>query len=327
MQSYSIPENPVLIADIGGTNARFAIADSEQPYFHLAQTFQCADFDAIESAIDAYLLAHAIEHIAGLCFAVAGPIIDGSVRFTNNHWQISSAELQQRYGVSQVKLLNDFAAIAYSLPKLRSTDLYNIGGDWPTVAGENYTIAVVGPGSGLGIAGLCSRDGHTYPIITEGGHAGFAPENELQAQVAIYLQTKFGRVSRERLLSGPGLMNIHEALCEIHDRENPVLSASDIANAGTAGTYEICTLTMDLYFEVLGQAAGDIALTLGANDGIFIGGGITQRYPDHLQASKFRHGFENKGRHSDLMRRIPTWLIKRKNPGLVGASVYALGLF
>ena len=122
-------------------------------------------------------------------------------------------------------------------------------------------------------------------------------------------------------------MNIHEALCEIHDRENPGLSASDIAYAGTRGNYEICVQSMDLYFEVLGQVAGDVALTLGATDGIFIGGGITQRYPKHLKNSKFRCGFESKGRHSSFMKDIPTWLIKRKNPGLRGASVFANEFF
>lgn len=320
-------DHPILIADIGGTNARFALATAEQPFFVQAQTYQCADYENIDQAIDAYLHAHNLDHLEGLCFAVAGPIINGCVSFTNNHWQICIDDLKQHYSIGQIKLLNDFESIAYSLPKLRPVDLFNVGGRWPAVGGDHYTVAVVGPGSGLGIAGLRFYDGRAVPIITEGGHAGFAPENELQVQVLEYLQLKFGRVSRERLLSGPGLMNIHEALCEIHDRENPGLSASDIAYAGTRGNYEICVQSMDLYFEVLGQVAGDVALTLGATDGIFIGGGITQRYPQNLKKSKFRCGFESKGRHSHFMKDIPTWLIKRKNPGLRGASVYANEFF
>ena len=232
-------------------------------------------------------------------------------------------DLKQRYNSDWVHLLNDFESIAYSLPKMRSNDLINIGGDWPLIDDRDFTIGVLGPGSGLGIAGLCQRSGRIFPLITEGGHAGFAPESETQLKVLSYLHRKLGRVSNERLLSGPGLKNIHEALCEIHGRENPGLSASDIAIAGTQANDDICQMSVDLFFEVLGQAAGDIALSLGAHEGIFIGGGIARRYPEYLLGSKFREGFENKGRHSFLMKDIPTWLIKRRNPGLVGASVFA----
>ena len=132
---------------------------------------------------------------------------------------------------------------------------------------------------------------------------------------------KFNRVSIERLLSGPGLMNIHESLCEIYGYENPGLSAADIASVGTRGNDEMCHKTMDLFFEILGQVAGDVSLSLGTYHGIFIGGGITQRYPEYLENSNFRKGFENKGRYQSLMESTPTWLIKRENPGLVGCSV------
>ena len=314
----------ILIADIGGTNARFALASAEQPFFIQAQTFQCADFENVEQAIDTYLNSHQIKNLDGLCFAVAGPIIEQSVSFTNNHWNIASADLIDRYASQNVHLLNDFESIAFSLPKMRQQDLFEIGGHWKMVDDNDFTVGVVGPGSGLGITGLCQRNKDIFPLITEGGHGGFAPENELQTQVLTFLRSKFGRVSNERLLSGPGLMNIHEALCEIHGRENPGLSASDIAIAGTQGNGDICQQSIDLFFQALGQVAGDIALTMGAQQGIFIAGGITQRYPEYLAGSQFRQGFENKGRHSELMQKIPTWLIKRRNPGLVGASNYAL---
>jgi len=313
----------ILIADIGATNARFALATAEQPFFRQAQTLQCADFETVDQAIDTYLDSHQIKSLDGLCFAAAGPVIAQSVSFTNNHWNISSSELAHRYGSQNVHLLNDFESIAFSLPKLRQEDVLGIGGDWQVMNGDDYTLGVLGPGSGLGVTGLCRRSGKIFPLITEGGHSGFAPEDELQIQVLNFLRNKLGRVSNERLLSGPGLINIHEALCEIHGRENPSLNASDIAIAGVKGKGDIYQQSVDLFFQVLGQVAGDLALTLGANQGIFIAGGICQRYPDYLSKSQFRQGFESKGRHSELMKKIPSWLIKRRNPGLVGASNFA----
>jgi glucokinase len=232
--------------------------------------------------------------------------------------------LSARYKTEHVRLLNDWEAISYSLSSLGSSDLINIGGEWDALADADYTVGALGPGSGLGMSGLLRRDDKLIPLVTEGGHAGFSPENQLQGQILSYLHQKFDdRISRERLLSGPGLVNIHEALCEIHGHENPGLIAADIAVAGINKTDPICEETFDLFFEVLGQVAGDIALALGADQGIFIGGGICQRYPKQLAESKFRKGFENKGRHSHLMKDMPTWLITHKNPGLLGASVFA----
>lgn len=312
----------ILIADIGGTNARFALASVEQPYFVQAQTLQCVDFENVEQAIDAYLNSHELKKLDGICFAVAGPIVGQNVKLTNNHWHINSADLKQRYHQNNAHLLNDFESIAFSLPRMRSDDLIEIGGQWQNVSDNDFTVGVLGPGTGLGVTGLCQRNGCIYPLITEGGHSSFAPESKLQIQVLEYLHNKLGRVSNERLLSGPGLMNIHEALCEIHGRENPGLSTSDIAIAGTQGNADICQQSIDLFFEVLGQVAGDLVLTIGAYDGIFIAGGITQRYPEYLAKSGFRERFENKGRHSDLMNNTPSWLVKHRNPGLVGASNY-----
>ena len=321
-------DKSLIIADIGGTNARFALASEKFPYFEQAQTLQCADFENIEQAIDTYLQTQKIGLLDGICFAVAGPIQDQSVRFTNNHWFIKNTDLRQRYSTDQVQLLNDFESIAYSLPQLDETDLSaissgNISDGSKLVIDQDFTVGVLGPGSGLGIAGLCQRGTNIFPLSTEGGHVGFAPDNPLQDQLLKSLHNKFGRVSNERLLSGPGLVNIHEVLCEINGQANPGLSPADIATATREQSDLTCLQSMELFFEILGQVAGDTALALGAYQGIFIGGGISQRYPQQLAHSKFRAGFENKGRYHNLMKKIPTWLITHKNPGLVGSSVYA----
>lgn len=317
-------DNPILIADIGGTNARFALTTEAPRYFRQAQTLEAAEFEHVSDAIDTYLHSHGVKQVSAISLAVAGPIRNDKVSFPNSHWSIDCADLRKRYRTEHVQLLNDWEAISYSLSSLGDNDLIDIGGDWGHLPDGDYTVGALGPGSGLGMSGLLRRDEKLIPLVTEGGHAGFSPENQLQGEILAYLHQKFDdRISRERLLSGPGLVNIHEALCEIHGQENPGLIAADIAVAGINKTDPICEETFDLFFEVLGQVAGDIALALGANQGIFIGGGICQRYPKQLQESLFRKGFENKGRHSYLMLDTPTWLITHKNPGLLGASVYA----
>ena len=321
-------QSPTLIADIGGTNARFAQSTHHAPFFTSAQTLQCADFDKFEEAVDAYLRAHEIKELSGICFAVAGPIDGGRVEFTNNHWKIDCAKLSEQYQLDKIKLLNDFEAIAYSLVRLNSLDredgFDSISGDWPFDSKQDFTVGIVGPGSGLGVAGLSQRNGELFANVTEGGHAGFSPENKQQLAILEYLHNKYDdRVSCERLLSGPGIVNIHEALCQLNNQENPSLNAADIATAAISGNDPLCQQAFELFFEILGQAAGDLALTIGAFDGIFIAGGIAQRYPKQLSNSNFRAGFENKGRHRHLLEATPTWLIRHKNPGLLGASVYA----
>ncbi len=325
-------QDSILIADIGGTNARFALSHQHAPFFNSAQTLQCADFDAFEEAVDAYLRSHKIQKLGGICFAVAGPIDNGRVEFTNNHWKIDCSKLSEQYQLNKIKLLNDFEAIAYSLVRLNAIDegdngedgFESINGSWKFDSKHDFTVGIIGPGSGLGIAGLNQRNGDLFVSVTEGGHAGFSPENNRQVEILKYLHNKYDdRVSCERLISGPGIVNIHEALCQISNQENLSLSAADIANAAVNARNPLCQQTFELFFEILGQVAGDLALTLGAFDGIFIGGGIAQRYPQQLSNSDFRAGFENKGRHRHLMQATPTWLITHKNPGLLGASVYA----
>lgn len=315
---------PVLIADIGGTNARFAVAKDASPHFSNAQTLQAAEFEQLTNAIDSYLNAQGINELKAIVLAVAGPIRDEKVVFPNSHWSVDCRDLRHKYRIAHADLLNDWEAISYSLSSLGQTELQTIGGQWRPLPDQDYTVGALGPGSGLGMSGLLRRNQTLMPLVTEGGHAGFSPEDELQGRILDYLRKKFDdRISRERLLSGPGMVNIHEALCAIHGKENPSLTAADIATAGINKSDKICIQTFDLFFEILGQVAGDIALELGANDGVFIGGGIAQRYPDYLAASNFRLGFEKKGRHRELMQDIPTWLIKHNNPGLLGASVYA----
>jgi glucokinase len=317
----------LLIGDIGGTNARFALADNKQPGFSREATLQCADFVTADAAIRDYLESAGAPPPNVICLAAAGPIIDQRVRFTNNPWSIASDELAADFLTSSVQLLNDFEAIAYSIPFLTAEDCLAIDlPDPKPLPEEDYTVGILGPGTGLGTVGLRKHGSELLPIPGEAGHAGFAPETQVQLDVLSMLRERFDRVSTERLVSGPGLENIYWALTRIHGDKRPQLSAEEIFVRAKASSESRSSEAVQLFFEVLGQAAGDLALTLSAKNGIFIAGGIAQRYPEMLANSRFRSGFESKGRYRSIMEQIPTQLILHPQPGLLGASYVALEL-
>ena len=196
----------LLIGDIGGTNARFALAHTNEPRFSAELTLSCADYATVQHGITAYLERCGVERVDVICLAAAGPIVDGSIDVTNNHWEIDSSALELAFGPCRAGLLNDFEAIAYSIPLLSDTDIQTIGLVSSELAGRTeFTAAVMGPGTGLGIGGLLGRSGRVYPVSGEGGHVGFAPESPAQHKVLQQLRLEYDRVSNERVLSGPGL--------------------------------------------------------------------------------------------------------------------------
>jgi glucokinase len=313
-----------IVADIGGTNARFAIADEGAPGFSRELTLRCDDFDSAGAAIRAYIAETGLPDPDVICLATAGPVVDQTVRFTNNHWTIDASELQREFGTERVRLMNDFEAIAYSIPFLTPADCLPVGLPDPRpIADTDFTVAVVGPGTGLGAVGLIRRGQELYPVVGEAGHVGFSPETRVQLDILTALRERYDRVSVERLVSGPGLENIYSALTRIHGEQRTQLKAAEIFEAAAGSDDPRAAETLQLFFETLGQFAGNLALTLGAQDGIFIGGGIVRRYPQLLENSGFRSGFESKGRHRSLMEQIPTQLITHPEPGLLGASYCA----
>ncbi len=314
----------LLIGDIGGTNARFALARPEETGFTGELTLHCADYETAEQGIADYLERSGNVTPDVICLAAAGPVVDDCVRFTNNHWVINGGELQQKYPSASIQLLNDFEAIAYSIPMLGENDLATVGLVPSELDGKSeFTLAVLGPGTGLGAGGLLGRAGGTYPIVGEGSHAGFAPETRMQFEVLKQLRQRYERVSDERLISGPGLENIYWALRKIHGESEVRITAAEIFSRVLANEDVIAAESTQLFYEALGQVAGNLALALGAFDGVYLAGGIVKRYPDLLKTSSFRSGFENKGRHRSLMERIPTLLILHPQPGLLGASYCA----
>jgi len=314
----------LLLADIGGTNVRFALAQAGAIGYSEEKTFECRDFDRPEAAIRAYLDGLGASDPSAICIAAAGPVIAAKVTFTNNSWTLDARELEQAFKGSTVRLINDFEAIAYSLPHLRAQDSIAVGPvPMADLADGDFNLAVIGPGTGLGTGGLCRRNGHIFPIIGEGGQVGFAPETPMQTNILLELRQKFERVCDEQLVSGPGINNICQALAAIRGETIPELGAAEIFMRAAHRSDELCTLSVDIFFEVLGQVAGNLALNLGSYDGVFIGGGIVARYPELILNSPFRAGFEAKGKHRWLMEQIPTRLILHPQPGLLGASYCA----
>jgi glucokinase len=314
----------LLIADIGGTNARFALARPETHGYEHELTLRCEDFDTPEQAVRHYL-----EHVDmgspdAICFAVAGPVVDGSVVFTNSHWRIEEENLSRVFNSASAKLLNDFAAVALAIPALGASDLMAVGNNEVSLPSHrDYCVGVIGPGTGLGAAGLLKVDSTHRPLITESGHAGFAPMTALQAEVHRVLTEQYGRVSNERLISGPGVKNLCSALANIKGQEMRFNNAGEIFEVAQAGEDLLASQTVELFFEVLGQVAGDFALSIGAFDGVYLAGGVIQRYGRQLQESSFRQTFEDKGRLSAQLTRTPSALITHAQPGLLGASEMA----
>jgi glucokinase len=311
-----------LVADIGGTHARFAMSEHGKPGYNQELKLQCKDYESIQVAIKAYLEQHNLTTPERICIAAAGPVIQETIHLTNNHWVINGPELKSQVGAKEVHLLNDFAAVACSLVTLQTTDCKPIGAsDTPDLNVDEFHVGVIGPGTGLGAASLLRRHHHTMPLVTEAGHTSFAPETQLQQAVWNVLARRFGRVSDERILSGSGVENIYAALRELRQETSATLSAADIFAQHSTNT--IAGETVKLFFEVLGQVAGNFVLSNGTFDGIYIAGGIVQRYPQLLTSSHFRTAFENKGRHRHIMQRVPTVLIQHPNPGLLGAAAVA----
>ena len=316
-------DNVTLLADIGATNARFATSfNHDAP--NKVKILQCNDFETVEQAIDVYLESQDLSNVTHICLAAAGPVSEGMIKLTNNHWVLCEEALRLRYKVDNVSLLNDFESVAYSVTQLTSSQLLPLGQIKPITNNNiNVTYAVLGAGTGLGVAALINRDDKFYPIVTEAGHVNFSPVNDIQIEIFKTLRNKYGLVSNELLLSGPGIVNLYQAICEINGSKNTFTTSAQICEAANKGADSASIKTLDVFYDVLGQVAGDLTLTFGAFDGVYIAGGIVQRYPHLIEKSGFRDCFENKSQHCELLENTPTYLITEVYPGLIGAHYYA----
>jgi glucokinase len=306
-----------LVGDVGGTHARFALVD-EQGHIRFPRTFAARDYGSLTEVIAEYIETSAgRRHPPRAVVAVAGPVVDGEIEFTNLDWRISEAEILAAFSFEAVKLLNDFAAQALACPRLGSDDLRQLG---PKLRGaENCPLVVLGAGTGFGVAGLARSDLGDVPLSTEGGHAGFAPTDEVEVEVWRRLAAQHGRVSIERLLSGPGLYDLYLALAAIQGDTADLKDEVAVLAAGEAGQ-PLASATLDRFCAIMGAVAGDLALTYGARGGVYVSGGIAPRLLDRLTGGSFRARFEDKGRLADYVALIPTNLITHPYAALVGAA-------
>jgi glucokinase len=301
---------PALVADIGGTNARFALADPATGRLARVESAPCARFSGPEAALEAYLAALP-QRPARAAIAVAGPVVGGAARLTNLGWRIGPETLRAA-GVPDARILNDFEALARALPDLGEGDLQRIGGGAPVPAAAK---AALGPGTGLGIAALLPDEAGWRPVASEGGHATFPAR--AAGEVAL-LDRLFpdARVSAERILSGPGLAAVYGALAggSVAPATAPEVVAR--ARAGEAAAAE----ALDRFVVWLGRFAGDVALMFAARGGVYLGGGIAPRIADEIAGGGFRAAFEDKGRLAGYLAAIPVFIILAPDAGLRGAA-------
>lgn len=309
----------MLVGDIGGTHARFATVDvGAPPPWHLGNRQDFAmEIPTFEQALRRYLQLSGLAAVPpAASIAVAGPVTGGQARLTNRDWAISEEALR-RLGCGRALLINDFIALAFAVDTLQPADLRELG---PTLrAAPGGSITIVGAGTGFGASCLARYGNRLVPMATEGGHVGFAPETARESEVLEKLRMQFGRVSIERLLSGPGLENLFMALQR--GASDPTrLPAAEIVARATVQHDGECTAALDMFCAIYGSVAGDFALAHGARGGVYIAGGIAQMIQDFLARSAFRARFESKGRLTDYVRSIPTTLILSGDAALFGSA-------
>jgi glucokinase len=303
-----------LLADIGGTHARFALAaPGGGP--RDAETLHTRDHEDVVAAARSYLRER---EVAVAVFAVNGPVEDDLIQPTNTPWPAFSIRaVTSRLGLDRLVVINDFVAQALAVPALGEGERRKLGGGEPAA---DRPIGVLGPGTGLGVAALLPTANGWQPLPSEGGHVSFAPHDEVEAAVLARLRERFGHISSERLLAGPGLVNLASALAELGGATLGVMEPRDVVERARDGTCPHCRAAIERYPRILGAAAGDVALMFLARGGVFIAGGMVGYLGDLFDAGRFREGFVAKGRFDRFLEPIPTWLVTRGDTGLLGAS-------
>ena len=310
-----------LVADIGGTNARFALHDHQHDELKEISVLSVRQHPDFIGALRYFItqIAQSGQWSAmpqSICLAVACPVDQDLIRFTNSHWGFSKKALSAELGHIPLDVINDFSAIAYSLLELQPDEWHQIGGGEPQ---PSKPVAILGAGTGLGVCTLVPV-GHRFVVVDgEGGHIDFAPTNEQEIAILSVLQRRFGRVSIERLLSGAGIENIYRALCELESAAVIHHSAQQISAAALQGEDALATETLAVFCRVLGSSASNLALISGARGGVYIAGGIAPRIIDFIERSELRQRFDDKGRFKSYVENIPLRVLLKKHPGLYGA--------
>lgn len=310
---------PVLIADIGGTNVRLGVLPEAHSPVRNFPTVSTSAFPDFVTAAEATVFAQTAMMPRSLLIAIAGPISGSAIKLTNADWVIEPQTLCKALGLDHLILFNDFEALALSLPYLTSDQVLQVGGG--EVLPRSPRV-VIGPGTGLGVAALVYADRCFTPLAGEGGHVTMAPETDRDFQIWPHIERFHGRISGETLLSGRGLARLYRAIARADGKDPWCREGRDVAEGLAAGDV-VAEEAVDLFLTYLGRLAGDLALTMLAKGGVYIGGGIVPRFADRIEASGFRKAFEAKAPHTAIMEQIPTFLITDPKPAVAGMASFA----
>jgi len=315
-----------LVADVGGTHIRFGIAvggsNTEGIHVHCVRRYAVRAHESIAHAARHYRsdTPGVPEDLSRAAVAVAGRVDRDQVQLTNSAWSFSARALSESQDFERLHIINDFEAVGHAVGALRAEDLNPIGAQRVALPMSQGVCAILGVGTGLGVGGVIASGGTFSVLATEGGHASFAPTNDRAIELLRWLRRKYGRVSAERVLSGAGLANIYQAVCEAEGHYVPELSAAEITTRAAAGSDANCVEAAGLFCELLGSFAGDLALTLGAWQGVLISGAMLQHFDRANLERRVRSGFEYKGRFTPAMRSVPVETITHPHIELLGAA-------
>jgi len=313
--------NYSLVADIGGTNARFAMVADGTSVAIEPRNLTCADYETIVDATLTYLDQVALGRPWQAAMSIASPVTGDALNMTNHSWSFSVSETREALGLQHLKVLNDYTALALALPTLDDSRRIQVGGG-AGLAG--YPVAVLGPGTGLGVSGIVPAGDHWVPLETEGGHASYGPLDAREQMIIEIMRERLEHVSAESLVSGRGLSLIYEVITRLEQGEGTRLTPGEVTERALTLECPLAMETLSVFCNVFGTVAGNLALTLGARGGVYIGGGIIPRMIDFFMRSGFRERFEKHGRLTPYLRAIPTYIINTDYPALTGAIV-ALG--
>jgi glucokinase len=306
-----------LVGDIGGTNTRLALYDPDENELRELRTYVNREHAQLEE-----ILADWLARLSGpppriCCLAVAAPPFDDRITMLNIDWSFSVRQLAERFGFSQLRCINDFEGNAHALPHLGDDQLLTLH---PGKITRERTLAVIGPGTGLGGATLHRGDGVPTARASEPGHMGLAMATELELELLKLLQPRYGELYAELLVSGPGLQRLHQSLAIIRGQDTPELTPEDISSRALAGQSELCSQTMDTFCALLGSIAGDFVLANGAYGGLFLAGRIVSGIIPLLHASPFVERFQQKGNMREHLSEVPLYVVKGDSTGLLGAA-------
>ena len=302
-----------LLADIGATNARFALLTNSE--IAHTQIFQVADYETGAEAITAYLAQIPVDaRPTEAAMAVAGPLMGDRIVMSNSPWTFSIAGLKQQFGWTTLHIMNDFAANALAVPKLAEGDLFKVGEGAPV---EHEPVAVLGPGTGLGVGGLVWDGGRWVVLPGEGGNVTLAALDSREAAIIDILRRQYAHVSAEIVLSGPGLVNLYDSLCELAGKPATPSTPEHITHV-YPGCDPQCREAVAIFCAMLGTFAGDVALTFGARGGVYIMGGIVPKIVEIFRLSAFRERFEFKGRYRHYLSSVPTYVVMHPFPAFLG---------